>query len=244
MNSLPATTTVPEETALSVPERERIREELRYAALVAREMQGGKDKPRPVLDRLLGYLSNGFVLLLMGSLLTSVLVPQFQRRQQAHEAQAKLMNESYAQFLAYGNSIWQEYYSIVPLTQEPRLAKAEYLRQVALLTDIKLKRYDAYAKALSLALAFRRDGETQPSTVEKELDRYAREVNSASARIDAWLTAMYCTPEDGKDSPCAAWNPAFDSFRAFNEVKEAVVGIGNKRTDEVAALIVSEMRSR
>jgi hypothetical protein len=63
---------------LSEAERGRIREEMRYALAVLKEASPPTPR-RNFLDRLLAYLSHGFVLLLAGSLITSLLVPRFQR---------------------------------------------------------------------------------------------------------------------------------------------------------------------
>jgi hypothetical protein len=66
------------ENSLTENERIRIRDEMRYAMLIAQEARP-TEKPKHSLDKALGYLSNGFVLLLLGSIVTSILVPHFQR---------------------------------------------------------------------------------------------------------------------------------------------------------------------
>ena len=66
------------EHPLSKDERIRIRAEMRYAMLAAQETHP-TEKPKRALDKALGYLSNGFVLLVLGSIITSALVPHFQR---------------------------------------------------------------------------------------------------------------------------------------------------------------------
>jgi hypothetical protein len=115
----------PEAQDLSEPERAKIRAEVRYALIAAREARP-VDPPKTPLNQTLAYLSNGFVLLLVGSLITSVLVPSFQRRYENRRQQVALMQNCLEQFLLYSNSIWQEYYSILPLTQRIEIDEATY----------------------------------------------------------------------------------------------------------------------
>ena len=136
---------------LSEDERARIRAEMRYAALIVQEA-GQAKKPKHALDKVLGYLSNGFVLLLLGSIITSALVPHFQREYERRARQSALMQECLSQFLVYSNSIWQEYYTILPVTLETEINKEEYVRLMNDISQIKLKRYDAYAKVQALAM--------------------------------------------------------------------------------------------
>jgi len=86
-----------QEIMISKLERERIRAEMRYAMLVTQEIPR-PEKKKSSIDKLLGYLSNGFVLLLLGSLITSFLVPIFQRKYETRKQQAALMQECLSQF--------------------------------------------------------------------------------------------------------------------------------------------------
>jgi hypothetical protein len=226
---------------LSEAEKARIRAEMRYALGIAAAARPA-DPAKGLFDKALAYLSNGFVLLLIGSLVTSFLVPQFQRSYEARTRRASLMQECFTQFLLYSNSIWQEYYAVLPLTQQTDLVRDEYLKYVAQMADIKLKRYDAFAKVQALALAFRDQDTSASSEVEAALHRYAVQLNAASAEIDKWLTGMYCTPTTRDASPCATFDPAFDAFGEHLKIKALVVQIGNEKTDDVAGLIVKQMR--
>ena len=49
---------------LSEQERARIRAEMRYAILATQETTS-PEKPKSAIDKILGYLSNGFVLLIL-----------------------------------------------------------------------------------------------------------------------------------------------------------------------------------
>jgi hypothetical protein len=204
---------------LSESERVRIRAEMRYAIVAANEARP-VERPKTALDWALSYLSNGFVILLIGSLITSWLVPRFQRAYEARARRTNLMQESFSQFLLYSNSIWQEYYAMLPLTQQTDLSKEEYVKYLTQMAEIKLKRYEAYAKVQALALAFREDENAAMSPVETALRNYAVRLNTASAGIDKWLSGLYCTPTKRDTSPCATFDPTFDAFTQYTTIQE------------------------
>lgn len=230
---------------LSDAERSRIRAEMRHAMIAAEAMRPAPDKPtpdKPWPERLLGLLSNGFVLLLIGSAITSFLVPQFQRAYEARTRAAAQRQEVFAQFLLYSNSMLQEYYAVLPLTLEPELDKDAYVKALQAISEIKLKRYDAYAKVQALAVVFRGDDLAARSAVEAAIEDYAVRVNQASAAIDDWLRGLYCTPVKRADSPCARFDPLFDGHRAFGAVQATVLDIVNQRSDQVAATIAAHFQ--
>lgn len=221
---------------LSEEEKARIRAEVRYAVIAAKEARPA-ERAKSVIEQVLAYLSNGFVLLLIGSLITSWLVPHFQREHEARKQQAGLMQDCLAQFLLYSNSIWQEYYAILPLTQKVEIGQDEYIQYMKEIAQIKLKRYEAFAKVQSLGIVFRDEAKGSTS-VESSLKSYAIRLNSASAAIDKWLTNLYCTPTKRAQSPCASFDPTFDSFKEYKNIKNLVVEIGNQDSDSVATLMV------
>lgn len=227
---------------LSENERIRIRAEMRYAMLAVQEGRPG-EKPKHFLDMVLGYLSNGLVILLIGSAITYFLVPHFQHAYERRTQQSALMQECLSQFLAYSNSIWQEYYRILPLTLEAEIDKEEYVRLMNDISQIKLKRYDAYAKVQALAIAFRISEHDQGSTVEQALFDYAISVNSASEAIDKWLGDLYCTPTKRPKSPCATFDPTFDAYVGYQQIQKLVVELGNERTQQVTKLMVKRITS-
>lgn len=233
---------------LTETERTKIRAEVRYALIAAREARPA-EPPKTRLAQALAYLSNGFVLLLVGSLITSVLVPDFQRRYESRKQQVALMQDCLAQFLLYSNSLWQEYYSVLSLTQKVEIDEATYLQYVSKIAEIKLKRYDAYAKVLALSVVFqdkdRNKGVAKATpSVDTALKSYAVGLNNASALIDKWLTGLYCTPTNRDHSPCAHFDPTFDAFDEHAKIKRYVVDIGNKGTDDVAAMIVRRINQQ
>lgn len=229
---------------LSEGERAKIRAEVRYALVAAREARP-PETPKNRFALLLTYLSNGFVLLLVGSLITSVFVPNFQRRYESRKQQVALMQECLTQFLMYSNSLWQEYYAVLPLTQVVEIDQATYLQYVSKIAEIKLKRYDAFAKVVALSVVFRDDSDSvAASPIDNPLKGYAVSLNTASASIDKWLTGLYCTPTARLRSPCASFDPAFDAYFEHTKIKRFVVEIGNKGTDDVAALIVTRINQQ
>ena len=223
-------------------DRARIRAEMRYAALAVQELRP-EEKQKSKFDKVLSYLSNGFVLLLIGSVITAGLVPYFQRNFEEKRQRIATMQECLAQFLLYGNSIWQEYYAILPLTQQQEIDRDDYLRYVKEITQIKLKRYDAFAKVEALAVVFQADAKDKNMLVEKALKDYAIKVNTTSTAIDSWLTALYCTPLKRDKSPCATFDPTFDAFRGYTHIKQLVQDIGNEGAEGVAALMVRRINS-
>ncbi len=225
---------------LSEQERTRIRSEIRYTMLAAQEASLS-EKTKSTCGKILGYLSNGFVLLLIGSLITSVLVPRFQRQHESRLQKANLMQECLTQFLLYSNSIWREYYEILPLSIENEIDKEVYLKYLDKIAKIKLKRYNSFAKVEALAIVFRASEIKKPSFIENELETYAINFNKASTAIDKWLSSLYCTPYEREDSPCASFDPEFDAFIEYEKIKKMVVKIGNEDTDEMAAMIVKRI---
>ncbi len=234
----------PADDQLSAAERAKIGAEVRYA-LVAAEAARRVEPPRSRLAKILGTLSNGFVLLLLGSLITSFLVPNFQRRYESRRQQTALMQDCLAQFLQYSNSLWQEYYAVLPLTQTQEIDKATYLSYMGKIAEIKLKRYEAYGKVLALSVVFR-DKTVSPESpaIDRALKDYAVRLNVASASIDKWLTGLYCTPVERTRSPCATFDPAFNGYDEHLKIKQFVVDTGNQETDDVAALIVKHINNQ
>ena len=230
------------ENPLSENERVRIRAEMRYAMLAAKEARPA-DKPKHFLDKALGYLSNGFVLLVLGALITSALVPHFQREYERRTKQSALMQECLSQFLVYSNSIWQEYYTILPVTLESEINKEEYVRLMNEISLIKLKRYDAYAKVQALAIVFRISEDDQRSTVERALYNYAVSVNTTSQAINKWLGDLYCTPTKRPKSPCATFDPTFDAYAGYRQIQQLVLEVGNERAQQVTELMVKQIKS-
>jgi hypothetical protein len=225
---------------LSEQERARIRAEMRYAAEVARE---ARDRPAPKsrVEKALGILGNGFVLLVIGSLITSVLVPRFQRDYESRKQQAALMQEALANFLLYSNSMMQEYYSILPLTQQSDLSREEYLQQIKEIAQIKLRRYDSYARLQAVATVFRHGQSSQEPVIQERIGNFAVSLNAASARIDRWLTNLYCTPTRRTVSPCASFDPRFDPHGEFEAIKQVVVDVANRESEGVATLMVARI---
>jgi hypothetical protein len=143
----------------------------------------------------------------------------------------------------YSNSIWQEYYTILPVALEAELNKKEYIRLMNQISQIKLKRYDAYAKVQALSIVFRISEENQKSPVEQALHNYAVSVNTASQKIDEWLGDLYCTPMKRTKSPCATFNPSFDAYAGYKKIKQLVLEVGNERTQQVTELMVKQIKS-
>ncbi len=225
---------------LTKNERDRIRAEMRYAHLVAQEARP-QTPPKTIIEKFLGFLSNGFILLIVGSLITSVLVPEFQRSYDQRKQQLSLMQDCLTQFLTYSNSIWSEYYTVLPLTQKLEIEQDEYLEYIKKISEIKLKRYNAFAKVIALSVVFEGNNDSVSTGISKALKQYAINLNSASTQIDRWLTGLYCTPTERALSPCASYDPDFDAYHEHLKIKQTVVNLGNTGADNVAAMIVNQI---
>jgi hypothetical protein len=131
------------------------------------------------------------------------------------------------------------------LTQVVEIDQATYLQYVSKVAEIKLKRYDAFAKVVALSVVFRKDSDSPAgSPIDTALRDYAVSLNTASASIDRWLTGLYCTPTARPRSPCASFDPAFDAYIEHTKIKRFVVEMGNKGTDDVAAIIVKRINQQ
>lgn len=228
------------ESTLSEDERIRIRQEMRYAMLVLKETHP-VEKQRSFIAKVLGYLNNGFILLLLGSLITSVLVPRFQREYERRMRQSASMQECLSQFLVYSNSVQEEYYRILPVTLEVDIDKDTYTHLLNDISTIKLKRYNAYAKVAALAIVFRRDKIYEKSAVENALHDYAVNVNVISSQIDNWLRDLYCTPTERSKSPCLNPDLFFNPRAEYLKIKKFSEELGNERLERVTELMAKQI---
>ena len=224
---------------LSETERARIREEMRYAIAVLKESKPA-EIPKSSLEKFLGYLNNGFVLLLIGSLITSLLVPRFQRQYENRKQLASLMQECFSQFLLYTNSLWQEYYLLFPLIHQSEISKDSYNQYIKEIGEIKLKRYDSFAKLEALAIVFRKGTPKQTSSVEAALTDYAVRVNMISAEIDTWLRNLYCAPAKCLRSARGPVDPEFSPYDSFVNLQGLMQGI-QEDARKASELMVSQI---
>lgn len=220
---------------LSGADKARIREEMRYASAILAEAK--KEKPKSGLELVMGLLSNGFVLLIIGSLITSVLVPTFQRAYEQNKQERALMEECRAEFLRYTNSIWEEFYLLHPLVSETSITKEQYNSYSQKRLEMKLKRYEVYAKLQSVALVFRGDANHE-SDVEKSLEGYAVEVNQMSQDIDTWLRRLYCYTAGCDNEEIAVDYSSYDAFVEMHDKLDATETMAK----EVSELVVKHLK--
>src|SRR5262249_41541689 len=147
---------------------------------------------------------NGFVLLIVGALITSFLVPYYQRKYEERKQKRDTRNECLRQFLLASNLIWQEWFLLGPLTQKTVLSGEEYSKALEQINGIRIKRYDAFATVEALAVAYRERREEK--AVEEAIDDYAVRVNQISHNIDRWLRTLRCA--DGGCAPSSEEPPA------------------------------------
>ena len=225
---------------LSDSDRDRILEELRSELATQREWyEAAKRETR--FGNVLSYLSNGFVLLLVGALITSYLVPRFQRQYEENKQDVSLMRECLSQFLLYGNSIWSEYYLIFPLCQNSDIEKDAYKKCIGEISKIKLQRYDAFSKLEAIAVVFRQKAaKDEASEVENLLESYAGQVNGISRKISTWLKHLYCaTP---KRCDVESVDPDFDPYESFLKIEPRLQKLRNDEK-EISQLMVKRINS-
>jgi len=150
--------------------------------------------PKPGYQRVLGVLSNGFVLLLFGSLITSVLVPHYQRLYEDRRQRSETRKECLRQFFLASNLIWQEYFLLAPVTQKATLSADEYSKLLGEINAVRVKRYDAFATVEALAVAYRDQGDD--TAVEAAIHKFAVRVNQISHQIDTWIRSMRCAGDE------------------------------------------------
>lgn len=219
---------------LSRTNQARIRGEIRCALIVLKQARQSASKN--VLEKALSFLSNGFVLLLAGTLLTSFLVPIYQRQYDQNKKRVELMQDCLSEFLAYSNSIWQEYYSLFPIADESGIDHDQYNLYLNKISEIKLRRYDAFARLQGTAIVFRAWPQNE-SNVENALQKYAVEINGMSEKFDTWLRKLYCYRARCPDE---AIPPDYSPSDDFSELQHAMEET-EERTKNVSTLMVQQI---
>ncbi len=224
---------------LSKEQKKEIREEIVFTlSTIEQEKQNTNQKNN--IEKVISYLSNGFVLLIIGTVITSILVPIYQNRQHTAAHNLSLKKETFSQFLLYTNSIWKEYYLMFPLVHESKIDKEKYNHYLNQISKVKLERYNAYSKIRGVAISFRDYESTKISDVEKQIKKYAIELNRTSEMIDEWLRYLYC-----REINCvnAVVPESFTSYGTFLELANKMQFIYNKGND-VSENLVFHMKNR
>jgi hypothetical protein len=222
---------------LSDEERDRLVRDVAYAQVVVEQARRLEERPRSRLARVGQVLANGFVLLLVGSALTSLLVPWIQRRQLERQARIDARRECLTQFLLYSNSRWPEYYVVIPLVVRGTMSPDEYREALKFVAAGKVARYDAAAKIEASLLAFRAKIEQPNEDVETAFHDYTIAVNDLSTGIDAWLRNAYCYSNLCEKSLSADLDPDFEPYDRFLELQSRVIAL-LKNDAEVANRLV------
>lgn len=227
----------PDRPELSADAARRIEAEVRLIlALVNKEGEQKKSGISKILD----VLSNGFIILVVGSLISLVLVPHFQQKVEDRKQQRDLQSQALSQFMLFSNSIWREYYYILPFTQKSRITQEEYDKYLGDMAAIKIQRYDALAKLRASMLAFPQPSKPSEPNVTKMVENYAVALNDLSTQIDAWMTKMYCAPYHGA-SPCAEYDKSFSPYNEFRLLKSRITEFANAGGDIVAATMTKQL---
>ncbi len=191
---------------LSEEEKARIRAEVRYAVIAAKEARP-PEKSKSVIDNILNFLSSGFFLLLLGSGITSLLVPVIQQGAEQRKERSSHLQELFEQFNLYSNTIYEEYLAIYPLAVQERLSKEDHSNYTQKIFNLKLKRANAYAKIQTLVVIVDKkmeetDHEQISNKTEKEqnynennlasaIDHYRLKLEGTSNEITQFINEFY-----------------------------------------------------
>lgn len=208
---------------LSEEEKARIRTEVRYAVIAAKEARP-PEKSKTVIDNILSVLSSGFVLLLLGSGISSLLVPIIQQGAEQRKERSTHLQELFEQFNLYSNTIYEEYLAIYPLAVQERLSEEDYNNYTQKIFNLKLKRANAYAKIQTLVVIVDKnmeeiddkqtsktigkeqcDKKSSPSSTNSEnnlalaIERYRSNIELTSNNINNFLDEFYEQSKNIKD---------------------------------------------
>jgi hypothetical protein len=169
------------------------------------------------------------VLLVVGTLLTSFLVPIYQRHYDLNKKRVELMQDCLSQFLLYSNSIWREYYSLYPIADQNQIDHKQYLLYLNKISEIKLRRYDAFARLQATAIVFRERPQDE-SEVERGLQEYAIEINRK----------LYCYSAKCPDEDVPAdYSPSDE----FSDLRRAMARM-EEQAKTVSTLMVQQIGAR
>jgi hypothetical protein len=137
-------------------DKSRIRTELRYiteylAVQASSSARQEKTRLSDYIERMLGVISNGFVLLIAGSIITSCLVPHFQKETEKRTERALAIQDCFTQFLQYSLSRYEEMMAVSSLGRTSAIEGAEYDSYMQKLSEIRLKRYVAWIAGFGVA---------------------------------------------------------------------------------------------
>jgi hypothetical protein len=136
------------------------------------------------------YLNNGFVLLLVGSLITYLLVPSIQRKYEERQHRREIMTECLKEFSLAANLIYQEFFVISAINIKTQLTDEEYIKVTSDVKAVRAKRFDAFARVKALATIFYRSG--NDVDIEEYLEDYYNETYRIGGQIDDWVRTIYC----------------------------------------------------
>jgi 3-methyladenine DNA glycosylase AlkC len=182
---------------LSEEEKARIRAEVRYAVIAAKEARP-PEKNKSVIGKVLAFFSSGIVLLIVGSFVTSLLVPSIQKQAEKREERASHLQELFEQFNLYSNTIYEEYLAIYPLAVQERLSKEDYSNYTQKIFNLKLKSANAYAKIQTLAVIVDKkvEGADNEQTSEKTEKEQCYNENDLALAIDCYRPQLEDTSND------------------------------------------------
>ena len=170
---------------LSEEEKARIRAEVRYAIIAAKEARP-PEQSKTTLEKI---FSSSVFSLLLGAVLatgTGIISQKIQQDTENKNQQTKLSGELIEHFNLYSDTLDEEYMTVLNLGVKNKLTDKEYYDYLQKLMKITLQRNNEYAKIQTLAYL---TDNKQISDAEKNLySAYTNKINKTSDKIydDLW----------------------------------------------------------
>lgn len=191
------------------------------------------------LEKLLGILSNGFILLILGTLLTSLLVPNYQRKYENNKRKKQLMEECLSTYLLYTNSIWEEYFLVLPLIEIQRVSESDFIKYLNSISKARLKRYEYLSKVKALSVVFRKKNGDK-SDIENKTQNYADTISNISWNITRWLRSIYCLSNECSVNTVFSKDSVFADFKSItnslNSLQDRESNISNMMVEEIQSV--------
>lgn len=254
---------------LSEEEKARIRAEVRYAVIAAKEARP-PEKNKSVIGKVLAFFSSGIVLLIVGSFVTSWLVPSIQKQAEIRKEQSELLNKLLEGFILYSNTLQKELYELIPLTQENEMSREQFAAYTKKINDIRLKRIDAYARLNAIAINIDDDNASlsdyktkitseqqsdQPEfkcnldngknneekvfNLQTAIENYSRKLETKSDCITRWLYAFYCKNLQNR---CSSTETMKNPTEDYDKMVKSFESVENADKSIVLSLIKTKIK--
>jgi hypothetical protein len=205
------------ETGLTEQERKAISERVLYEVQLRKSLE---DEPNNRRNRFKAWLESNFAILLLGSIISSVLVPYFQQKQDTLTWQRQNRYDNLKYKLGEMRNCLEEFLALSaysaalneiskPILTSPQVTPEDFQRFETEYTDLKHKRFEQITKVIPKLIFFR-----HPEQIRTPSQDYIKAATEFSAKIEALAAARMA----------AAKNPVPDLQR-LQQYREQVAGL-------------------